>query len=368
MGAMMVALGLGAVCVATTVMAHRPPGMRLALVPMFAWSMLVASSLWIVTLASAFAHVILGQVAHSDAGGLAENFLNGIGWLLRGPSVYVFAIPVLGIAVDALTVAAGRRVAQYGIVQGLIGAYAVLSFGAWAQLPRSVNTVVWTLFALAIALPVLGVLGSLGDLARQGKVAISPAVLLSGLSVVLLLGAVVAGLLQALDLAGKGTLWGFNATALGAAQTYFVVAASIGGGLAGIFHWSPLLWGARVPKAPGTLTVVTVFLGGGLLAITPLVQGIVQLDGKTTASQLWGALVAVGAVIFALGVLNGFLASLSALRSAADGDADDGPDGLTLEWSFPTPAVGGVVLDDLARVTSAYPLLDAREGSDQENS
>ena len=29
-------------------------------------------------------------------------------------------------------------------------AYAVLSFGVWAQLPRSINTAVWTFFALAI--------------------------------------------------------------------------------------------------------------------------------------------------------------------------------------------------------------------------
>ncbi|MCZ7628102.1 MAG: cbb3-type cytochrome c oxidase subunit I [Microthrixaceae bacterium] len=52
-GVMMASLGLAAVCVATTVLAHRPAGMSLARVPLFAWSMLVAASIWIVTFGAA---------------------------------------------------------------------------------------------------------------------------------------------------------------------------------------------------------------------------------------------------------------------------------------------------------------------------
>jgi heme/copper-type cytochrome/quinol oxidase subunit 1 len=368
MGAMMVALGLGSVCVATTVVAHRPFGMGLPRVPFFSWSMLVGAVLWILTLASAFAHVIVGQISQADAGGLATNFTQGIGWLTRGPSIYMIAIPVLGIAADVAATASQRRITQYGIVQGIIGAYAVLSFGAWAQLPRSINTVVWTVFALAIAVPVIGLLGALADVLRRGKVQTSPALVLSLLSVLLLLGSVLAGLLQALDLAGKGTLFGFNAAALGAAQSAFVVSAALGGALAGLFHWSPLVWGGPVRSGAGNATAALVFLGGGLLATGQLVQAVVQLDGKDTAGQLFGGLAALGALLLAVGVLSGFLASLGAARDAADGDgADDDVAGLTLEWAFPTPAVGGVA-PDLPEVSSPYPLLDAREGSTKETS
>ncbi|MEX0767835.1 MAG: cbb3-type cytochrome c oxidase subunit I, partial [Microthrixaceae bacterium] len=62
MGAMMVALSLGAVCVVTTVLSHRRVGMSLSRVPFFSWSMLVAAPIWILTFGSTTAHVILGQV------------------------------------------------------------------------------------------------------------------------------------------------------------------------------------------------------------------------------------------------------------------------------------------------------------------
>lgn len=101
-------------------------------------------------------------------------------------------------------------------------------------------------------------------------------------------------------------------------------------------------------------------LGGGLLGTTLLVQSVVQLDGETTAFQIFGLLVAVGAGLLALG---GLSALVAAMRATED-PAGEPVQGLTLEWSFPNPAGGGIGLPELARVTSPYPLLDAREGTE----
>ena len=98
----------------------------------------------------------------------------------------------------------GRRLKHYGVFQGLIGAFAVLSFGAWAQLPRSVNTVVWAGFALAVALPILGLLGGLAESLRYGKVKINGALVCSLTSLLLLLGGAIGGVLQAFDTLGTG--------------------------------------------------------------------------------------------------------------------------------------------------------------------
>lgn len=361
LGAVLVALGLGSVCVATTVMAHRPLGMRLAWVPGLSWASLVGASLWLATLGAAAAHVLLGQIGRMGAGALATNFADGLTWIFRGPAVFAFAIPVLGIAVDVVATATGRRFANTDVLQLIIGIYAVLAFGAWAQLPSALNTAMWTVFALAITVPVLAMLGALADSLRRGAVTVSPALVLSVFAVLFLLGAVVAGWVQALSLAGEGTLFGASPNTLAGAQTAFVGAAALAGGIAGSLHWSPLLWGGPGTSTEARMTVPLVVLGGGLMGTALLVQALVQLDGEDTAHQLFGLLVAGGAALLALGALSALIA---AVRSTDDDAAT--PEGATLEWSFTSPATGGVGLPELARVASPYPLLDARQGTDEE--
>ena len=361
LGAALAALGLAAVCVATTVLTHRPPGMGLAKVPFLAWSALLGSTLWIVTVGSAFAHVVVGQVSRADAPGLAENFVNGILWMTRAPAVYVLVIPVLGVALDVFATASGSRVRQYGIAQGLIGAFAVLSIGVWAQGDDSVNTVVWTAFALLVAVPVLGILGLVGDLVRRGRISYSPALLLSAVSLLFILGAVTSGLVWALTLAGSGTLLGFDVRLLGAAQVTFVAASLLSGTLAAVFHWSTKFWGGRPAAAPSNATALLVVAGGGLLSTAVFVQGLVQRDGEPTANQFFGVLVVAAAALYLLGVLSAAGAVRSASAAAADG-GDDEPVGGTLEWVAASPARGDDVPDDLPTVTSPYPLADARDG------
>ena len=364
-GGVMASLVLGAVLVATTVVVHRPMGMRLANVPLFSWSMLVGSTIWIATFGSVMAHVLLGQVSHLSAEGLVENFGSGIYWLLRGPAIYMVAIPVLGIAGDVLPAMTGRRLKHYGVFQGLIGAFAVLSFGAWAQLPSSVNTVVWAGFALAVALPILGLLGGLAESLRYGKAKINGALVCSLTSLLLLLGGAIGGVLQAFDTLGTGYLFEFGTAALVTGQAYFVVAGALVGGIGGLFYWSTKLWGgpAKEPIASGL--GVLVFLGGGLIGTVLIVQAIVQRNQETTANQFFGALSSVGILLVVVGLL-GVLAQIAGIaRHAHDGD-DDGADdqverdpwnGLTLEWADPA--------DELVTVTSPYPLLDAREGDEE---
>ncbi len=363
-GAVAVALGLGAVCVATTVITHRPLGMRLAYVPGLSWASFVAASMWIVTLGAALAHVVVGQVGRMDAAKLATNFSDGLMWLFRGPTVFVFAVPVLGIAADVVSSATGRRHARPGALQLIIGLYAILAFGAWAQLPSAVNTAMWTAFAIAVGIPVVAMIAALAETLRHGKVTASPALILSVVGILLVLGAVITGWILALSLAGKGQLFVISGLTLASAQAAFVAAAAMAGGIAGALHWAPQLWGGRVSYPEGSLTVPLVLLGGGLLATATLVQAIVQLDGEATASQVFGAVEAVGAVLFALGALSGLVAAVRIAAEGHDGDPVDG--GSTLEWSFPSPASGGVGLVDLARVRSPYPLLDGRDGSDEE--
>lgn len=364
-GAILVSLGLASVCVATTVIAHRPLGMRLAYVPGLAWATFVGASLWIVTLGAGFAHVLLGQVGRMGAPELSKNFSEGLIWLFRGPTVFVFAVPLLGIAADVVVAATGRRFGRPGRLQFVVGAYAVLAFGAWAQMPSSMNTAMWTLFAIAVTIPVLAVLGVLGANLRRGEVTTSPALTLSLAGVILLLGAVVTGWIQALSLSGKGELFATSGVGMAAAQTAFVATAAIAGGLAASMHWAPLLWGGPGTTVESRLTVPLVVFGGALLSTATLVQAVGRYTGHTQTGEVLGLLEAIGAILLALGALSGLIAAVRLAAGDHDRGTVEGP--ATLEWSFPTPAGGGVGLPDLARVGSPYPLLDAGSGQEEKD-
>jgi heme/copper-type cytochrome/quinol oxidase subunit 1 len=364
LGVMMAGLGLGAVTVVTTVVTHRPVGMGLAKVPFFSWSWLVAGPIWIVSLGAAAGGVLLGQVSQLNAAGLAINHAQEIAWLWRAPSIYLVAIPVLGILADVTAKAAGRRIGQYGLVQGAIAAYGVLSFGAWAQTPRSMNNIIFIGWVIVAALPVLVVLGALADTLRRGRPAPSAAALAIPLSLLLVLGGVLAAALQAIDTTGTETLFGFNLAFLEPAQLFFLASAALLGGIGGVAFWSDKLWGST-KEGPFKGAVAAVLLGGGLLATVVGLQAVLMADSRDGLdSQLLGAAIAAGAALLALGVLSGLAGSLGSARAAAQGGAEHDETGLTLEWATASPPVTGNFTEPLPAITSPYPLLDLRDGGD----
>jgi heme/copper-type cytochrome/quinol oxidase subunit 1 len=367
LGAMMVALSLGMVCVATTVLSHRPLGMGLSKVPFFSWSMLVAAPVWILTFGSTTAHVFLGRVSQANPAGLAEIYDAGIAWFLRAPSVYMLAIPALGIAADVVAKNVGRRIRTYGLVQGFIGAYAVLSFGAWSQFPGSLNTFLWIGWVLLGAVPVLALLGALVDCLRHGRPTASTALIGSVLVFLLILGGALGAALQGLDTAGTGQLFGFDTAAMEWAQGFFLFGAALVGGLAGLSHWSRRIFDAPAPEGQGKGAVTAALLGAGLLGTTYLAEGVAGSNGQSLTAEVFAGLVAVGGLLVLLAALAGLGMTVSAARTGADQPDPDDDTGLTLEWAPAGPPVAGVE-QELAYVNSPYPLADLRGDTDEERS
>lgn len=369
-GTMMAALGLAAVCVLTTVVTHRPLGMGLARVPFFSWSILVAAPVWILTLGAAVGGVILGQVSRLNAPGLALNYVDQVSWAWRAPSIYMIAIPALGIAADITGKVAGRRIAHYGVVQGFIAAFGVLSFGAWAQTPTATNNLVWNGWIIAAALPVLALLGALADTLRRSRPDFSAAALSVPLSLLLVLGGVLAAVLQALDSTGSGNLFGFDDTLLGTAQLFFLAAAALAGAFGGLALWSDKIWGESKDSS-AKAAVTTALLGGGLLGTVVGLQAILLRSDSSDGlgNGLFGIGIAAGAALLALGLLSALGAVAGAARSGDDGPSEIDGTGLTLEWATASPPAPGNFTEPLPQVTSPYPLLDLRDGgaADEEN-
>lgn len=363
-GLMMAALIMSTTCVATTVLTHRPIGMILARTPLFSWSVLVAAPVWILALGSALAHIFVGQISQAGAGDLMANFQVNLAWFLHAPAIYMVAIPALGIAGDVVAHVTGRRLAPYGVYQGAIAAFAVLSFGAWSQQPAAGQTVVWTAFVIVAGLPVLAMLGGLGDSLRRGGFSARASLIGSLLALLVILGGVLVAAIQALDTFGSGNLFSLQTGLLGDAQTLFLVTAAALGGVAGVIHWSERIFGAASAEGMTKAAVGAILLGGGLAATVLLVEAIAAGDGRDGLPDgLVNGAVAAGAGLVALGVLAVLAAVVGAARDGADGagDAGSSTDGGTLDWEHRGLAVAGVATT-VATVQSPYPLIDLRDG------
>ena len=355
------ALLLAVVCVVTTVVTLRTPGLRLDQVPMFSWSMLVAGSMWLLALPVLLGNLLLIYLDHrlgrpSDFG-VGLNQWPQVAWVVQQPQVFAFAVPVLGIVGDVIATMTGARQQNRGVMLGAIAAFGILSFGAWAQpFFNDEVTTQWLFIGMgfAILLPMLALLGGWATTMRAGKPKANAATAGAVLAVIPLLLAGLASALYTIDpLELQDTevpyaQYGVLVLVIGAAT----VAA--GGALA---YWAPKIWGRSANNGIALLAVLASFSGAVVGGVALVVNGFqVRLDGLADASDFLNGVAVAGVALLALGVLLAIVSLLG--RGPAAGD--DPWQGQTLEWATTSPPPVGN-FGTLPPVTSAEPLLDQRE-------
>ena len=366
-------LCLAAVCIATTGLALRTEGMSLRRTPLFTWANVVAAGIWLVTLPILAGILLLAYVdvkyGPTFIGGGEQLYLR-ISWAWSQPTVYMYAIPVLGIIGDIAPVAAKTRLTQHRVALGCIGAFAALSFGAWAmpgfnptldgQLDLAyTDEVPFVAVSILVLLPILALAGLLADTIRKGTARlVSPLVWALSALVMLLAGAANGALvsIDPLDL--------INTTGT-TAQTHYVLGAVTLGLVGGIVYWAPVLYGRRFPETPSTALAIGGLVGTIVLSLPDLISGFLDQgallggpaadasSGDVDAIEALNLVSLVGGVILALVAL-GFVALLLKTATARrDGEGDDEPDpweGHTLEWAGDEPPA----------ITSEAPVYDAR--------
>ncbi len=381
-GLLLASLIVGSICVATTVLSHRAAGMSLDRVPFFSFSMLVSSVIWVLSLPVLLAVVVLYQIQRPSAATLASVAFPAMEWFFHQPTVFMFALPVLGIFLDIASSASSERVSGYGIAQAAIGAAGLLSFGAWAQSALARDTAIFGIGAIAFALPVVVVLGAGLDTLRRGSGKPTPALVAAGSSIVLLLVAAVTGAVGAVLTLGDGNLsefatGGFAAAALGEAtnlgagiavgQFYLVVAAGLVGGLAALAHWSSRIWSNPVAGTTAGPIALVGMLGGLLFGLPHVVLGF-ALPNPDVARTI-ALVAAIGGFLAGTAAFAGHgAATLSSLEPGSPEDVEtEGTaelQGGTLEWLTASPAPQGNFSEPLAVVSSPYPLFDGPEEGD----
>ena len=396
---LVVALLLGAISVATTIMTMRSPGLYMDETPPFTWSSLVSASMLIVSLP-----VLLGQIAilYIDHR-YGRVFLLGnygiwerIDWIHRTPQLFIYVVPVLGVAAEVVLAAARRRVFEPLAMYFTIGLVGLFGFGAWtnfaitgegADIIDGFEGVVLVALYGGALLGTVGLLGLLGLAVIQNRTLpklSTSLVAVFGAGTLVLVGAFV-GLLGAagdwLEIAGRGndgnpqlrmTTW------VTGQQSVLIYGAGLLGLLAALHWWAPKIWGRQLNELLGLLNFLVIGAGALLAFIGPTLSGLlteqpdfVYADPSATAiysgwvddsgaaglSSIGAAGVAILIAGVALLLLNLFVSV--GLKKGAQ--ATDDPWGAqSPECMLPSPPPMGEP-EELPMLTSGTPLLDSAE-------
>jgi len=390
-GMVVLALLVGTVCVISTIISQRPQGMTLFELPLFSWSMLIAGSIWILALPIWLSNLAISWVDFLGADalryGAVENIWHQLSWLWSQPMIFAFAIPVLGIAGDIIPVSSGVSQRQYRIQQVAIGAMGALSFGAFAQPffnPDVANQAVFVVMGILVLIPVLVFMGGLADTSIRGNLSFSAHLVLSVVGMLALLVAAAAsafhvsgpaiGAIQEINdswLDGLITwLRDVHGTVMATAVMEHALIASVIGVVAGLYYWSPKIFGHQLNRNAGTLSAITLLGGLVLSGGSNIINGILDEGDEvfnssayegvwdTDAVEFFNIVGAIGSVLLLAGVgLVVLDLTISViLRKGNTENANDPWGGHTLEWSTDSPPPTGN-FSDAPVVDNERPLL-----------
>ena len=350
LGSVLVALLIASTSIVTTVIAARAPGLRLRDVSAFSWSMLIAASLWLLTLPVMVSALVFVWIdTHFGGAAVFEgDMYTPIRWAFGPPQIYLVAIPAIGAAAESLRIASRSPVRPWpALVVGMVG-FAALGFGAFATPfagPDLVENVLFQAQGLALIAPTFIILAAVADIVRQrgGPPRLTSPFLFGAGSVIFLVLGVAAGMTLVTDrLDVGGTVW---ATAHG---HYIGLGAATLGIIAAVHLWSSKVFGAELSDAIGKASFAVTSLGIVLLIVPDIILGADKMPAANPfygdlagAPDSWETLSAVSAaggflalVGLALFVLN--LLSVVGRRrgevAANPWDADSG-----LEWQTASP-------------------------------
>ena len=370
LGTLVLSLLVATICLATTVLTMRAPGMTLGRTPPFAWSVLVGGAMWILTFPLLLANLLLSYLDFRYGQQLADGsqeIMARISWFFGQPQVYALVVPAVGIVFECVSTLGRSRPQSHVLVQGAIAVLAILGFGGFAQEALAPDLAEEALYVgvgvLALA-PILLLVALVGDTLRRGDPVLgSPLLFSAGAMLCLLLGGAAGALavIEPLDL--RATTWE-------SAQTHLVLlGAGVLAAFGGIHYWAAKIWGRLLSDATGKLVFAIVLLGVLLMAGADVITG--ALDQPLAGTRFGGddavePLNIVAAIGGGLVILGAALLLLDVLRTALSrGEAApaDPWEGHTLEWATASPPSRWNFDEPLPEVTSEHPLLDRRQGT-----
>jgi cytochrome c oxidase subunit I+III len=355
----------------TGILRMRAPGMSLARLPLFAWSMLVTG----IMIIFAFTPLIVGTaLLELDRKELTRFFDPGAGgkpllwqhlfWMFGHPEVYIMFLPAAGIVSQVVQTFARRPVVGYRLlVLSMVGT-GILSFTLWIHhmFATGLSTLALGMTAVAslgIAVPSgIQVMSWIATLWTGRPVWRTPLLFVAGFLAIFVLGGLTGVMLAVVP---------FN---LSTHDTFFVVGhfhyVLIGGVvfplLAGLYYWLPKITGRRLDERLGRWNFWVMFVFFNVTFFPMHVAGLLGMPRRVYTYphglgwEIPNLVSTVGSVGFAIGVLLFVVNVVWSARRGRPAGADPWG-GDTLEWveSSPPPAAQ---FPRLPVVRARHPLWD----------
>ncbi|SEL18224.1 cytochrome c oxidase subunit I+III [Roseateles sp. YR242] len=336
----------GAIELITGILMTRAPGMSLARMPVYAWSMLVVGGMIVLAFPAVIAGTALLEVERAFDWPIFDATRGGdpllwqhLFWFFGHPEVYIIFLPAAGLVSTMLPALARTPLIGRNAVVTALCAVGALSFLLWVHHMFTaglggLGPSLVSLFSVAIAVPgALQIFAWIGTLWR-GQVRWTTAALF------------VTGFLAAFVLGGlTGVMLALLPFDWQAHDSYFVVGhlhyVLIGGMVlpmfAGLYHWMPLWRGRPLSEQAGRWVFGLIF-GGFNLAFFPMhIAGLLGMPRRVHTYEAglgleWPNLLSsLGAVVIALGVLL-FLIDLVRTQRGPEQEHQDPWRSPTLEW------------------------------------
>jgi cytochrome c oxidase subunit 1 len=340
-----------AVELVATIFKQRAPGMTLARMPLFVWSMLVTSFMVIfampaVMLASSFliSDRLVGTQFFNVAEGGDTLLWQHLFWFFGHPEVYIIFLPALGI-VSSITATFSRRpVFAYPFMVLALVATGFFAFGLWVHhmfatgLPHLGNSF-YTAASMMIALPSgVQIFCWIATIWAGRPRFATPLLFVLGFLAIFVLGGLTGVMVASVPLD------------LQLHDTYFVVAhfhyVLIGGAvfplLGGVYYWFPKFTGRLLDERLGRWNFWLLFVGFNVTFFPMHYLGLIGMPRRVYTYpaglgwEPWNLLSTAGAYLLGIGVL---VFAWNVLRSLRRGEpAGDNPwDAPDLEWATASP-------------------------------
>src|SRR5437588_4721174 len=294
-----VATFLGAVNLLTTMLKMRAPGLTLARMPMFCWSLLVSSAIFLLAVPVLVAGLIVLYADHHMGAHVLRPNVGGDPLVWRTlfaffayPAMWATVLAALGVVSEIVPVFAKAPLFNRRTVVFALSTAATLAFVGWGSelagdhaVPQVLFSVTSILILGPVAFVMLSWLGTVA-LTRRPPQLRAPMLQAVGVIICLALALPAMFIMEAFARGGAGhaSQWWVGA------WHQLLVGVSTFGILAALYYWAPKLWGRHLNAGVGSLQFLAV-LGGVLLAFVPLLvvgaQGM-HRRATTYSADSWG--------------------------------------------------------------------------------